>query len=549
MDSMAEGSEEAINWTHVSEIYSMDHDTFDIEQKAARLFCEALGSRWIPHQESLDHGIDYRVELREGRKASGTSFFVQLKGQAKSKRINRDKFIRFDLEIERLKQYDNARLPVYLVVADLSCRTCYFVFLQEFMARMKNQNWRKRNGGKAVIHVPTGNVVTDSFSLADEIARASQYLASKLVGEGIDYEEKFYSSLDSNFSVQVLASSKSKHFMIAANNDSTLHMTFRKSKLAPGEFDKFLRGLPMNVTPDSIVVKGSPLWEHITTKVCEGGGTLTMMSHQEGHLNLSRLDSSGRIKASVQHLPCLIEGGREEWRYHASSAFGIINLSGEVRSKQFGQNQFNFNFKASKWLNKEILRLPYFDEVDGVFFDHGIGDKFLIEMFVEDNDPVVLSMNAAEGSQLDDLRHTMYLLKRTRVVAKFFVINPLLPEFFDKNFADDLDFLHSIATGEDISFDCKFDKLTTTVSLDTAKEFIDERNDNHVVNLMLSDTVVEKSILGERIIVEDWRHFLTSLRFADDYHRIQGLIAKRVESITVDLVPTSATTGRISKNY
>ena len=79
---------------------------------------------WTVYDIRPDYGKDHKVELVEGGDHTGSTFWVQIKGQKKVKRL-KDGTITFKLETKDLDYHMKLLAPVFLVVVDVTDRVGY----------------------------------------------------------------------------------------------------------------------------------------------------------------------------------------------------------------------------------------------------------------------------------------------------------------------------------------------------------------------------------------------------------------------------------------
>jgi hypothetical protein len=149
----------------------------EIGTEAGRIFEYNLPSNWIfrSQEDQNDFGIDGEIELKdENGKALGKDsvFKVQIKGEENSTYINEDKVLSFTLKMERLKYYFEFKVPVILVVVEVSSERIFWLPITN------DENLRKKasesGGNESIqIHLPIENtIVRKNEALANEIISA-----------------------------------------------------------------------------------------------------------------------------------------------------------------------------------------------------------------------------------------------------------------------------------------------------------------------------------------------------------------------------------------
>ena len=137
------------------------HPTHQIDDLAQRVFRDALPPSWVPNEQHKDYGKDYLVEVGENNgDLTGSSFFVQLKGQEKAEFTADQSQVKFSLETKHAAYYvDKIKdLPVFLVLVDVNAKQGWYHFLQP--ALEANQSWRKQKS--VTIYLPAANDLADA---------------------------------------------------------------------------------------------------------------------------------------------------------------------------------------------------------------------------------------------------------------------------------------------------------------------------------------------------------------------------------------------------
>lgn len=152
----------------------------EIGTEAGRIFEYSLPSSWIfrSQEDQNDFGIDGEIELKnESGKALGKEsvFKVQIKGEENSTYIHEGKFLSFTLKIERLKYYFEFKVPVILVVVEVSSERIFWLPITN------DENLRNKASGASgnesiQIHLPIENT----------IVRKNEALANKITSSVID---------------------------------------------------------------------------------------------------------------------------------------------------------------------------------------------------------------------------------------------------------------------------------------------------------------------------------------------------------------------------
>src|SRR6266478_4540879 len=122
------------------------HLTHQIDDRAQVICRDILPMTWAMNEQKKDYGKDYIVEIGEDNgDLTGSSFFVQLKGQEKADIKADNSVVKFRLESKYASYYcDKIKdLPVFLVVVDVTQKKGWWLFLQPVLEA--DQSWRKQD--------------------------------------------------------------------------------------------------------------------------------------------------------------------------------------------------------------------------------------------------------------------------------------------------------------------------------------------------------------------------------------------------------------------
>ncbi|WP_312829310.1 DUF4365 domain-containing protein [Pantoea anthophila] len=132
----------------------------EIGDRAGRIFQYNIPDNWIyrTQEDQNDHGIDAEIELKDSSgKALGkeSTFKLQLKGELNTTKIKKGKFISYTLKTDRLKYYLSFKIPVILVVVDITTETIYWLSITNNKHLIKEID--ENNNASVNIHIPIKN--------------------------------------------------------------------------------------------------------------------------------------------------------------------------------------------------------------------------------------------------------------------------------------------------------------------------------------------------------------------------------------------------------
>jgi Domain of unknown function (DUF4365) len=183
-------------------------EAHQIDEEAKGLFLTTIPSRWIRNELHSDYGKDYHVEItqaiiyhakgeeRRTNKVTGNIFYAQVKGTDRANYLKESPVIAFPLPLRHLTYFmDEVPQPVFLVVADVQTRRCYWLFVQRYLA--SKPGWRSQSS--FTLHIPLANDLTDISTFETEVGLAINYmrfLRGPTVREAVDAKTQRWERMD-----------------------------------------------------------------------------------------------------------------------------------------------------------------------------------------------------------------------------------------------------------------------------------------------------------------------------------------------------------------
>lgn len=181
----------------------------EIGTEAGRIFEYNLPSSWIfrSQEDQNDFGIDGEVELKDklGKAIGNDSVFkVQIKGEENSKYIDNGKILSFTLKIERLRYYFNFKIPVILVVVEVSSDKVYWLPITND-ENLRNKVTNSSQNESIQVHLPAENVLMrrderSANKILNSVTECWDYLSIKGLKEST---ERFQTLNDSFLSKKI----------------------------------------------------------------------------------------------------------------------------------------------------------------------------------------------------------------------------------------------------------------------------------------------------------------------------------------------------------
>ncbi|MDZ4847901.1 MAG: DUF4365 domain-containing protein [Pirellulaceae bacterium] len=365
-----------------------------IDELSQQVFKSSLPPTWVVNEHFNDYGKDYLVEIAEDNgELTGTSFYVQLKGQRKV-RLSKDKnFAKFSLKSQYSRYYANRvrDLPVFIVVADVTSKQSWWLFLQRLLK--KDTRWKK--SGSMMLDIPTSNKLSDTKALREAVEQSARWVRSQhptVLPDAMEAYKENLKELDPRFDYKVTHDGGS--MMIHINPDKPVEMLM-ELKGEPTTINKKIhdlvgKGLRVKFDPGELTIKGSKLFDDVR----EHGVEVQAEFCQNASLNLILYDSSKSELSKLEGIPVVLRGGQSEVRFEGRLGRSPLYVSGgPLATNEFGK--LNLSFKFEQWNGYPILALPFFDQLLPFLSEMEKTKQLGFELFVEGNRIVSITSNEA----------------------------------------------------------------------------------------------------------------------------------------------------------
>lgn len=166
----------------------------EIGTEAGRIFAYKIPNDWVfrSQEDQNDFGIDGEIELINNvGQALGKNkvFKVQIKGQENSTFIKNNKILSFSLNIDRLNYYLKFKIPVILIVVEISSEKVFWIPLTNDL-NLRNIAKKQANKSSIQIHLPIGNVINrnnkkSAEKMIDSVIKCWDYLTLNGLKESV----------------------------------------------------------------------------------------------------------------------------------------------------------------------------------------------------------------------------------------------------------------------------------------------------------------------------------------------------------------------------
>ncbi|WP_337173531.1 DUF4365 domain-containing protein [Paludisphaera sp.] len=428
------------------------HSTHVIDEQAVHFFKGSLPpEQWTVYDIRPDYGKDHKVELVEGGEHTGLSFWVQVKGQKRVKKL-KDGTISFKLETKDLDYHTKLQAPVFLVVVDVSSRVGYWVFTQEYeQTRLRNVDWTAQ--GQIQIHLPASNLLSDNVALRAAVKTAIGFMARRSLGMGIGHAQDSMKRLDSRFDVRVTATSQGELIEADALEDIRVDLKFGAGFYESGRLGDLIgRGVPVSIGPGDVTADGSLLIKSVLEDTADRHGSLQLCLNGRGHLRLAHLDGEGRAIGRPHELECAFEGGVEEIRFSARTSYENLVLHGAVTSRPDKPMNLGIGYDLGCWLGRPLSSLPSFHLIEDLLGRLDEGHRMNVDLFAEGM-PIFSGYMLWKWDELSSIRRTLGLVElvaQARWIAVEYKVEAVLPRQISMEEIQQVARLYRLARGEEI---------------------------------------------------------------------------------------------------
>jgi len=517
-------------------------DSHITDEKAQRHFRSSIPPEWIVNHFERDYGKDFHVELTgEGGRVT-QAFYVQLKGTAgKCKHIDNGAAISFSLEHKYLSYYlREVKLPVFLVVVDVSSGRGYWLFTQQYLTQ--HPGWKK--GGSYSLRIPTANKLEDTPALAQGVADALNWMVvyqQKPLQDRVREHILALEAKDPRYRVKATFSEEMARLQLIPKEPVRLkfHICSKKKRFqARMHADFFDRGLPVEFGAGELVVEGSALLQELVAS----GGTAQLCARSDCQLTLIAYDEHDSPVEVWPGISAEITGGTKEWRFQGRAGRSPLAVKvGPLGGTS--QGSVNLSVTAREWLGQPLLGVSYFDKMVAFFSKLSrypcVGTRFEIE----GNTVFDTRVRLEDVGQFGSLTHFLQLFGKAREVAKRYDLNPICSaENLSGEALRDIEIAHAILTtgqyespSKDWRVDITFPKTVATGLLD---------GDRVVRDLVLfADEGTRLPFMGQEISLGRLAWDLTEADVYTPEDELRRLMASQNEDVTVSFRTNSNTRG------
>jgi hypothetical protein len=413
------------------------------DELARRIFRSALPPAWVVNSHTIDYGKDYHVEIAEpGGDLTGIGFYVQLKGQGKSRLSAAGDRVTFSLESKYARYYhDRVKdLPVFLVVADVQTERAWWLFLQP--ALQKDQTWRTQKS--ITVSIPSANELTETSKLRGAVEAANRWMRLQhpaAVTESIEAATQRIRDTDPRFDAKFQMSDHGPLFQLLPKEPVQLRFAIKGEHSRVAEKVRALdRGHLVAFEPGELKIQGSALFARAETDGCR----LQTAVDQPATVTVISRDGNGSELKRLTDVPGRVTGGRSELWFRGGLSGSPLEV--DVGPLELGgRGTFRLGLTMVRWEGQPIRHLPYFDRIREFYANLASASHLLVEVLHLGYTVFSVTVPTEGGDLIPAVAHYLDALWKTRVLAERFGVNPAWTfAGFDKTTRDTAEELYAV---------------------------------------------------------------------------------------------------------
>lgn len=400
-------------------------DSAITEREAVALVTSLLPASWLPRRQDPDYYVDYNVEVVQDGELTGLQFAIQVKG---SRRVNvRKGIIRFRMERKPLQYYrDCARLPVFLVVADVDEKRAYWLFAQQYLrehagtAQLESKN-------TLTVTLDVRDCFSDISRFKEAVRNAETYMRELYPGSviaAVDKRRQSLQRLDPNIGVSV--SVQYGREVLQLYPSTPLSFTFVSREIETRErFHSMVRqGDVFLADMELLGPLDSPLMRELMPV-----GRYRLRFEPESRPGSVQLRWGQDPR--LLHIDGFWRGGIDTMRFNGS--LPRCPLSVEITVDR-GANENDFNISVStplqldEWEGQPVSQLSWFDELRGLVSTLATEQEVALTYFIEGTRVGCGGLTATNSEININIHRELDWLERVRFSANHYGVNPPLPK-------------------------------------------------------------------------------------------------------------------------
>ncbi|HKP04996.1 MAG TPA: DUF4365 domain-containing protein [Chthoniobacterales bacterium] len=419
--------------------------SFVIEQRAIEVLKSLLPDSWLWRAQVPDFFVDYNVEIVEAGELTGLQLGVQVKG-SHSVTIRKGG-IRFRMNRKPLLYYrDDARLPVFIALVDVTERNAYWVFAQKYLREHA-----------AAARLDSQNTLSVTFNLADSfrdlarfseaVKQAEQYVRDLYpgsIGAAIEQRKTTLQKLDPTIGVDV--SFQAGREVIDLHPTAPLCLTFTS-----GDSETRRQFLAMVKRGDVFLADMDLIGPHDSPLI------QTLMPAGRYKLRFEPESRPGSVQLRWKNSKFLQiegywQGGIEVMRFGGRLPHSPLSV--EISLTRGATDEFSISvstpLRLDEWEGQALSCLAWFDELRSLAATLATEEEVELAYFVEGLRVGRGQLAATNNDANQRMHRELDWFGRVRSVAEHYGIDPRVPKPSDITYQTEreLDALWALTRGD-----------------------------------------------------------------------------------------------------
>ena len=342
---------------------------------------------WIPYPQTPDYHVDWIVEPTDSGELTGLKFCAQQKAKQilpKSKKQT----VSIQIKAKHLIYFiEKLQLPVFAFAIDVGSEAGYYLFLQEWIDlnySLEELRKREQNDSSISVQIPIGNLITDQSAFRAEVERSFLFMKKRYPGEIQDamaLDIKALSKIDPRWNISLDVIAGKKHYQLTPIENMKLSLK-AKGAVAKALEELYQYGKPVNAEYSEVSLSGSPLFADKQIRSIRVSPAIIPKAEVE-------ISSTGKnplrfclpVKVSRGNAGVMLTGGWPDGPFEME--FKMPTDAPSTNNLKQGTIQCHWLF--SRWFDKPILRLPYFQQIHGLSLAIVVNDKITFDWTYEGN--------------------------------------------------------------------------------------------------------------------------------------------------------------------
>ena len=399
--------------------------TFEIDQRAIKIFLSWLSDNWLPRKQEPDLFIDYLVEIVNNGEPTGLHFAAQIKGYDDTP--NGPKPLSYSFKTKHLDYYlHRSQHPVFLFLINVTTGEGYWVFAQKYLKEKASAKILNEQDS-LTIHFSPEDDLLNSTKFKCLLPEAEQFVRDLHPGSiqaALQKRKAELESKDPRFAVSISIKDGKEDITISPKEPVTFQTKIR-SKNIDGWRKFFESGAELKLEPGEMEIIGAPLLEEAFKKM-EGLSKIQFGTRYP--ISIQIFFGAGENLSIVQ-IDGEMSTGTKFMSFRGTLPESPVEIIGEIPFDNKFRNEASLSLTLSldKWTGQRILLLPHFDQTNAIAQCSIMSHIPKMQILVRGNILWKGNLGNLKLEELKGILAPLEWLQKCRWIAEHFNVNPALP--------------------------------------------------------------------------------------------------------------------------